>query len=249
MKILDFASLKAINDQCDKICLPEWVRRVKIDVGLSGNAPQSRVWLEHDPDLYVIGIEPNKRNLLNILTGLSGYVNMIDWDKYTSRMSILPYAASNVPDGSKIEFFDTHGDGGQSSILEPRKFGIRNKYEVKTIRLATLIQGLTNNTNVFIEHIKTDCQGYDFEVLMSAAEYLERVGAYTFEFNPNEYNGSCQDFREYDQILRKAGFVMATSENITAFGLHPDNIQTDDPTYINPRFVEKMLRSMIYQRG
>lgn len=251
MKILDFASLKIINDSGGRISLPHWVRRVKIDVGLSGNAPNSRVWLEHDSDLFVIGIEPNRRNLLNIVTGLSGYTNRIDWDRYKSCMYILPYAVSNLPDGSKTIFFCTEGDGGQSSILEPITFGINSKYEIRTIRLATLIQGLTNGTNIFIEHIKTDCQGYDLEVLISAKECLERVGAYTFEYEPNHYNGATKDFRKYDRILREAGFVVATSENVTGLGLDLGAIQTEDPTYINTRLVDKMLsfKSMIYQYG
>ena len=37
------------------IKIPTWVKRVKIDVGLSDGAPQSAKWLEDEKDLLVFG--------------------------------------------------------------------------------------------------------------------------------------------------------------------------------------------------
>jgi hypothetical protein len=45
-------------------------KRVKIDIGLSYNAPQSQVWFKNDnddDDLYIFGFEPNPYNVKSIL--------------------------------------------------------------------------------------------------------------------------------------------------------------------------------------
>ena len=43
-----------------KIKIPAGFSRIKIDVGLSSNAPQSEMWLRRDPDLLVFGFLPSK---------------------------------------------------------------------------------------------------------------------------------------------------------------------------------------------
>ena len=42
------------------------INKIKIDIGLSYNVPQSKVWLDHDQNLMVIGFEPNPENILSI---------------------------------------------------------------------------------------------------------------------------------------------------------------------------------------
>ena len=46
-----------------KFVFPEAVERVKIDIGLSVNAPQSQAWIAADPGIFVLGFEPLKSNL------------------------------------------------------------------------------------------------------------------------------------------------------------------------------------------
>ena len=46
-----------MNDYIKQI--PENIKHVNIDIGLSYNAPQSQVWLSNTPDLFVFGFEPN----------------------------------------------------------------------------------------------------------------------------------------------------------------------------------------------
>lgn len=249
--MIDIASLTSICDEKGAIHLPKWVRRVKIDIGLSCNAPQAKVWLENNQDLFVIGIEPNRRNILNILTGMSGFPNRIDWDAVSKKMYLLPYAVSNRQGNQSIEFFDTVGDGGQSSVLKPKLFGIKNTYHVKTIMLSSLIQGIISGGQSFIEHIKSDCQGYDLEVLKSAGKWLTHVAMYTFEFEPSQYHGACQDFEEYDGILTAAGFVLLTDKSIEEFGLANNDIKVEDPTYVNKRYLSllRQHKTSIYQVG
>ena len=41
-----------------KIVLPDWVKRLKVDVGLSYSAANSIQWIRQDPNLMVFGFEP-----------------------------------------------------------------------------------------------------------------------------------------------------------------------------------------------
>ena len=49
-----------------KILVPDFATSIKIDIGLSGSAPQSKVWIEANPNVLVFGFEP-----------LSIYIKMI----------------------------------------------------------------------------------------------------------------------------------------------------------------------------
>ena len=52
----------------DKIKIPSWAKRVKLDIGMSLNAPNSQKWLEADNELCVFGFEPNISNLGVVLS-------------------------------------------------------------------------------------------------------------------------------------------------------------------------------------
>ena len=84
--------------------LPKGINRIKIDIGLSFNAPVSFEWLEKDPKLVVFGFEPNVENIkiikeknekLNPFSGLPHY-NKNSIRKYINkRFFIFPFALSN----------------------------------------------------------------------------------------------------------------------------------------------------------
>jgi len=42
-----------------KFDIPDKCIHVKLDIGLSYNAPQSQSWLSKEPNLMVFGFEPN----------------------------------------------------------------------------------------------------------------------------------------------------------------------------------------------
>ena len=49
-----------------KDTMKENIKHVKLDIGLSYNAPHSQNWLENEPNLLVIGFEPNPDFLASI---------------------------------------------------------------------------------------------------------------------------------------------------------------------------------------
>ena len=49
--------------------IPESIRKIKIDIGLSYSCPHSQNWLENDENLYVFGFEPNNDCIRTIKEG------------------------------------------------------------------------------------------------------------------------------------------------------------------------------------
>ena len=155
------------------------VDKVKIDVGLSHNAPISRKWLEMHNDRFVIGIEPDPGNAANARRDLGG----------NDRFALIE-AACDLGNGEKVFYHITNADTGCSSLNKPtaREGWEYEKVTVKTINLADLLKYLLTEYT-FIEQIKTDTQGHDEIVLKSVKEYLPFVAFYDFEL---------ADSRQYD---------------------------------------------------
>jgi hypothetical protein len=65
MEILKYIPKKIVEN--GKIKIPDWCEKIRIDVGLSHNAPNSQNWLESIDNLLVIGVEPNKSSIKVIL--------------------------------------------------------------------------------------------------------------------------------------------------------------------------------------
>ena len=52
-----------------KITLPSETKHIKLDIGLSYNAPHSQKWLSEEKDLIVFGFEPNPDSITSIKNG------------------------------------------------------------------------------------------------------------------------------------------------------------------------------------
>lgn len=165
--------------------IPKHIKKIKIDVGLSWCAPNSAAWLQADTnnELFVIGIEPNRfacekigNRVFNPHPPKEEYI--ITNDNYM----LLNCAIDNV---SKLEmkpFYHIGKDEGTSSLLKPTP-RLKNRHglevqevsDVPTISLEMILSKIPWDRFEFIEHIKTDCQGKDMEVVISCGEYLDKV--------------------------------------------------------------------------
>jgi FkbM family methyltransferase len=176
------------------------VDKVKIDVGLSHNAPISRKWLELHNDRLVIGIEPDPSNAANARRDLG------DHDRFC-----LIEAACDLDNGEKVFYHLTNADTGCCSLNKPTT-SEGWEYEevtVKTINLADLLKYLLTEYH-FIEQIKTDTQGHDEIVLGSVKEYLPFIAFYDFELtDETQYNLSYKPHtREYlINLMEEQDFV------------------------------------------
>lgn len=52
-----------------KIEIPNHIKHIKLDIGLSYSAPMSQYWLSHEKDLLVFGFEPNPACVESIFKG------------------------------------------------------------------------------------------------------------------------------------------------------------------------------------
>ena len=69
--IAESALAQGFNVRDGKFVIPSGIKRLRLDVGLSENAPQSEVWLFQYSDLFVIGFEPNPVSCEKIVSGTS----------------------------------------------------------------------------------------------------------------------------------------------------------------------------------
>lgn len=238
--------------------------RIKIDVGLSLDAPHSVEWLKQDPDLIVFGFEPLPLCLDSVETMFQATSEM---RRLRRRIVIVPVALG--VESMRTRFFECD-DPGVSSFHRPREFSIKNVLEIDSLRLEDFLYEIENQLNQkfgFFQHLKTDCQGADIKVLQGAEKYLERVAVITCEADSHDYIDSVSnDVRSIREFLGARGFVQYNQKprwkeilgpKIQRSMLHTlvltvlrkrnrkkdleaqsgsSTIKVSDPTFINQRF-------------
>jgi hypothetical protein len=102
-----------------KIEFPINIKKIKIDVGLSGNAPQSEIWTQRDPELLVIGFEPLGKNRKMIADFSSPWPIKLDPHKIRKSVFVVPVALSSKRSLKDLKMYITEDDAGSSSLLVP----------------------------------------------------------------------------------------------------------------------------------
>jgi hypothetical protein len=232
-----------VKEYLDKIKIPYFIKRLKVDVGLSYNAPVSQKLLEHDSDLFVFGFEPNPNSIDCIVNRGVGYGSPIRLDpKYLeqNRMAIIPVALDDVSEKRQMEFFVTENDPGCSSLHKPTHNAIKvqKKINVDVYPLSDFFDWVPWEYFGYIEWLKIDAQGSDLNILKSAKNYLADLVVYvTAEADGWQYENceSCSkdEIREY---MEKIGFIEIINENVS------------DPTFLNKNFVHLKDKIFLWQK-
>jgi hypothetical protein len=227
----------------NKIIIKEDIKNVKLDIGLSYNAPQSQNWLKNEPNLLVIGFEPNPEFLQSILSNEiikkrdNNHGEPINNKYINERFFLFPIALSNVIEPTEMIFYKTIEDCGTSSLFKPIDDSL-GKYEiVKSVPVYSLkhfFDLFPWDRFEYIDYIKIDAQGSDLDIIKSAGDYLkEKVVFITAEPEFCKYkdcqNNTTENMIEY---LNSQGFISIN---------HPN---TFDPTFLNKKF--KHLYEKIY---
>lgn len=216
--------------------IPEDIKRIKIDVGLSYGAPHSQNWLAHEDDLFVFGFEPNPE-CIDILENEEQMIKMcahhgqyISPNLLRKNFRLIPCALGNVAEPTTMDFYQMLNDCGTSSLYQP----IDNMLgAVKTVSKVP-VHSLKEFFDVFdwqrfpiIEYIKIDAQGADYDIIVGAGDYLqERVVYITAEAESQQYvNVSHNTYENMKEYLESRGFISIE---------HPN---TKDPTFINSKFL------------
>lgn len=202
MQIKKYINSNFLNNQ--KVQLPKYIKKVKIDVGLSFNAPVSFDWLEKEKDLVVFGFEPNTQNIETIEGNRKipsdnlKYFKTNNFKKYLGiRFFILPYALSNKP-GEQVFYnvnnkVNKNGSGlihesGQSSLLEPINMDYK-KSIAKVYTLSCFLSKFDWEKISSIKQIKIDAQGEDFKIIYGLKKYIKKIEFISFEINAPGYHG------------------------------------------------------------
>jgi hypothetical protein len=150
----------------------------------------------------------------------------------------LPIALSNVDEPTTMDFYSMQEDAGTSSLFQPidKNLGpVKQISSVPVFSLKHFFDHFPWNRFKYIEYIKIDAQGADFDIIKSAGSYLkERVAYITAEPEDSQYE-NCSNNTAYniEQYLITQNFIRIQ---------HPN---TKNPTFVNKKF--SYLRPYIYQ--
>lgn len=236
------------------IKIPQWVKRIKIDVGLSDGAPQSAKWLEQEPDLLVFGFEPNHRNVAAIKCRDSDWSVTLNPKKIGHSFYLIECALSNVSKMELTPFFCTSNDPGCSSLLEPNEFPVDEVIKVQTWSINHFLDYFPFHQIPYIDFVKTDCQGVDIDVIKGSSKYLDKIAIFTCEADDTRYKGSHNSLEALQSLFRKYGFFQYKSYmSFTSkiWGPRLKRIHVEDPTFINQRLAQIIVKNRIqaYQEG
>lgn len=232
--------------------IPEKIKQIKIDVGLAGEAPNSAIWLSENDDRYVFGIEPLEHHW-NMLTNfdtsnttrpypdnfkiLQLFDETIKFKRETicsikNRFTGIQCVIDNVPAVTTSLFYEMDrdlGKSGASSLLKPsvhHPSQLNDVLSIKTISLEMLLHKIPWHRFPFIEHLKTDCEGKDFDVVKSCGKYLQNIVFITSEMTDNTHHviGACNP-QEFIKFMNDNNFSVINHIN--------GNIN-----FINNRFID-----------
>jgi hypothetical protein len=243
--VIEYLKQFGIKFKHNKICLPKWCKRIKIDIGLSCGAPQSRIWLDTQSDLVVFCFEPAFVNYSRIINGDSKYTISINTKDIEKRAYVINGGFGNVNKMTKKFFYITSGDQGCSSLLKPKFPRILKKETVKIFPLDESTILLPLDDFEYIDHIKSDCQGSDLDILKKASSTLKKVAVYTIEAEEKQYFNAKNSLSEIKKIFYKNNFI-----KYNFFSSFLDNkfknFDVQDPTFFNKTIFKKLKDNNLF---
>jgi hypothetical protein len=233
---------------------PDSVRYVRIDVGLSSHASHSAWFLDLYKDRCSVGIEPDPRCCKDLVYGSDSYPeckrliinkqvirhNNSDVCSLDSRFILINCAISDVIAPTQLPFYLTDAQltgsnnqykvFGASSLHEPTPLHPAGGYStqnVVAIPLSEIIKAIPDRFH-FIEEIKVDTEGHDYQVLKSAGEFIKKAVYVTVESGtnaPRHHLGVVVDSKNSTRSV-----IQNYMKNM---GFRVDFEDADDQRYIN----------------
>lgn len=231
-----------------KFVIPPSINQIKIDVGLAGDAPNSALWLHDTSDRFVFGVEPLPYHWENInelkykhpkhkilQLGRNAVIrNNVEITKNISdRFCGIECAIDDVTDIEVRSFYEIdhrEAKSGASTLLKPSKIhghSVEKIIDVNTISLKTLFDHIPWDRFEYIEHLKTDCEGYDNIVINSLGDYIEKIVYISSELINQAWWEKTPNMNEFINYVKERDFTV----------LHRNNVGVD--------FVNNKLRDKI----
>lgn len=187
--------------------IPKHINRIKIDIGLSHDAPNSCMWVINQPDTFVIGIEPNKHGVQSLLkNGLRHRNYIVPFNN--QNFCLINAAIDDVDSIQRKPFYHTT-EIGCSSLLKPVKgfeYKVNDNSEVTVMPLSKVFEEINWDRFEYVDMLKIDAQGKDLDILKSAGKWLNKCVYIHCETNCSKYYEGAPLEEEYDLYLESAGF-------------------------------------------
>lgn len=225
------------------LVLPVWVKSVKIDVGLSSNAPQTELWLRSDSNTLVFGFEPVRINLESLRSGGSQWPLKLDPKRIGKSVYLIPCALGSKSMVGSREMYVTEDDLGRSSLLPPINFSVERMEKINVYTLSEFFNYFPFHVIPAIDHLKIDVQGLDFEVLKGASRFLRRISVVTVEVDQTDYKGTTNNFKKMRVFMALFGHLYVRHPQKWNYWFRKFRIKilldTHDPTFMNIRHILK----------
>lgn len=253
--VMELFSEAGIYLEEGKIRFPEGTERVKIDVGLSVNAPQSQYWIASDSHVFVLGIEPLIANLDKVRSGSSTWKLKLSPNFVGKRIALIRTAlfSKHIPGG--MAMYVTKADPGCSSLHQPKSFDVDYTETVPVYSLDDILDYFPFDQIPLIDHLKIDAQGADYEIVKGVSKYLDRIFAITVGQDTDQYHDSTNSIDEISKFFSENNFIRVKSgilaHLIFLFKGYKIDVETEDPTFINLDKIKasRYRRFFLYQRG
>lgn len=237
-----------------KFVLPDSVNYIRIDVGLSSHASHSAWFLDLYKDRGSIGIEPDPRCCEELVNGSDVYPEVkrlvinkqiirhrdADVSNLDSRFVLVNCAISDVSVPTQVPFYLTDAQlagsnnqyrvFGTSSVHMPTSLHPSGGYtiqNVSAIPLREIISAIPGRFT-FIEEIKVDTEGHDYQVLKSAGELIKRAVYVTVE------SGGIASTHHHGVVVDSSNSTRSIIQNyMTSMGFRVDFEDATDQRYVN----------------
>ena len=204
-------------DENGKLAIPSHIKRLKFDIGTSYCAPNAAAWLKKDTknEVFVIGVEPNKYSVQLIEADKRLYDPEdaeIQFVYSDDNFMLINCAIDDVEGIQEVDFYHTTLNAGCSSLLKPtpvlNAHGVEVKElsKVKVTSFKTILDLVPWDRFEYIEHVKTDCQGKDLGVFLSAGDYVNKFVYLDAEvYTHGQYEGELSP-QQVVNTITNAGF-------------------------------------------
>lgn len=187
--------------------IPKHINKIKIDIGLSHDAPNSCMWIINQPDTFVIGIEPNRHGVQSLKqNGLRHGRYVVPF--HNPNFYLIETAIDDV-DTIQTKPFHHTTEIGCSSLFKPVEgfeYKVNDMSEVSVMSLSKVFEQIDWDRFQYVDMLKIDAQGKDLDILKSAGKWLNKCVYIHCETNCSKYYEGAPLAEEYDLYLESAGF-------------------------------------------
>lgn len=210
----------------EKIKIPSWCKKVKIDVGTSLNAPNSEVWLDREKDLCVFAFEPNKYNIETIINGQNIWPHHLKKERINNSFFCIEAALSNEMKENS-EFYCTNQDGGTSSLFKPTYFSLKDIIKVPVLTLECFFNFFDWNIIKYIDQLKIDAQSSDFNIIKGIGTfYLKKIAYLDVETSTNDQYENFENPILIRNYMEENGFeCLSWGINATFFNKNLEHVK------------------------